>query len=121
MFKNKSKVLFVASLLGSLYVLVIFVYYGTGLYMAINNIKFPNPIVTIFVMPHLIIMAIGVLLNWFSFFKEKPWASFIGSLFYSIGGFSLFPFLIYTGPLIILSFNGYFNQVKIKEKVREKN
>ena len=74
MFKNKSKVLFVASLLGSLYVLVIFVYYGTGLYMAINNIKFPSPVVAIFIMPHLIIAAIGVLFNWFSFFKEKPWA-----------------------------------------------
>lgn len=116
MFKNKSKVLFVASLLGSLYVLVIFLYYGTGLYMVINNIKFPNPIVTIFVMPHLIIMAIGVLLNWFSFFKEKPWASFIGSLFYSIAGFTLLPFLIYTAPVIILSFEGHFNQVKLKEK-----
>ena len=115
MFKKKSKVLFAAALLSTLYVIYLLVYFGGHLDTSDEVELVAGAIASAIVAPHIFFIVLGSIFNWIGFFTRKPWAALVGAIFYCVAAGVLLLYIVNTAPLIILGFIGYSNQKKLNE------
>lgn len=116
MFKNRSKILFVATLLATLYVIYLISYFGGTVSSTDGAEQVGSAIATALVMPHMIITGIGAIFGWISFGTRKTWAALVGAILYSVGLLMFFIYFMFSVPLIILGFIGYSKQKKINKR-----
>lgn len=113
MFKNRSKVLFVSAILGSLYALYL-VSYFIGIVSATDGAEqVGSAIATVLVLPHTMLLVLAVIFNWVGFFMNKTWAAITCGVLYSVSGVFFLIYIIFEIPMIVLSFVGVSKMKKI--------
>ena len=113
MFHNRSKVLFVCTLLVTIYVIYLISYFENSMGDLNSSEEIAGAIATTLVMPHIIVMGIGAIFSWLGFFIRKSWCALVGAILYCVGALLFIMYAIFCIPMIILGFIGYANQKKI--------
>ena len=116
MFLDRSKALFISSVLSTIWICFLFIVMLT--FFVTDNI---NQFNFIFLIVFLRIFIIAVFFNWFSFIKRKPNFLIVSIViyFFLLIGFSLF--FLFSVPIIILSIVGYSNQKDINLNIKNLN
>lgn len=115
MFKDRSKVLFVGTLLSTLYIIYLMVYFGGSMSSSDATEAIGGALATALVMPHMLITGLGVIFSWVGFFTRKPWGALVGAILYCVGAILFLIYAIFSIPLIILGFIGYAKQKKLTD------
>lgn len=113
MFKERSKALFVATLLATAYVIYLMCYFGGIMTSSDSAEALGGVIASALVTPHMIVIAIGAILGWVGFFGKKAWGALVGAILYSVGALLFLLYVLFCIPLIILGFVGYSKQKKL--------
>lgn len=113
MFKGRSKSLFVASLLTTMYVIYLMVYFGSSIFAQDSAEALGGALATALVAPHMFILGLGVVFGWVGFLARKSWAALVAAILYCVGGLLFFVYFMFVIPSIILGFIGYSKQKKI--------
>lgn len=113
MFKNRSKVLFVGSLLATIYVIYLIIYFSGSMQSNDTSEALGGALVT----PHMLMMGLGTIFSWVGFGLRKAGFALVGAILYSVAAII---FLVYAPiciPMIILGFVGYAKQLKISKNI----
>ena len=113
MFKNRSKVLFVSAILGTLYALYLVSYFTGGVTSTDGAEQVGTAIATALVLPHAMLLVLAVIFNWVGFFMNKTWAAITCGVLYSVSGVLFLLYIVFEIPMIILSFVGVSKVKKI--------
>lgn len=113
MFKNRSKVLFVCSVMATLYVIYLISYFGSSMMSSDSTEAIGGAIATAIVTPHMLIIGLGTIFSWLGFIFKKPWGALVGAILYCVGALIFILYAIFCIPLIILGFVGYSKQKKL--------
>ena len=124
MFKNRSKVLFVSAILGSLYALYLVSYFTGTVSTTEGAEQVGSAIATALVLPHAMLLVLAVIFNWVGFFMNKTWAAITCGVLYSVSGVLFLIYIVFEIPMIVLSFVGVSKVKKINmlknEKIEDK-
>ena len=115
MFNKRSKLLFVTSLLASLYVLYLISYFGGAMGDLNSADEIGGAIATALVTPHMVVLGVGAIFSWIGFFSRKSWAVLTSAILYCVGALLFLLYIIFCLPLIILGFISYSKQKKINK------
>jgi hypothetical protein len=115
MFKNRSKVMFVSAVLGSLYMVYIISYFFGGINSTEGAEQVGTALATAMVMPHMALLVLAVIFNWVGFFMNKKWAAITCGVLYAVSGVLFLLYIMFEIPMIILSFVGVSRINKINE------
>ncbi len=123
MFKNRSKVLLVANILATAYVVYVTVYFFGGIASdsaaGQDGDAVVGAIATAIVMPHLIANGVGVIFGWVGFLLKNNWGPLVGAILYSVG-LVLFPmYFMFSIPIIVFGFIGFAKQRKINSLAKQ--
>ena len=114
--KNRSKCLFVATALATIYVVYLFSYFFGTTAAAEGAEAVGGAIATALVMPHMIVFLIGAVFGWLGVFIKKSWAALVGAILYSVGTLLFLAYFMFGVPILVLGFIGYSNQKKINNR-----
>ena len=113
MFEKRSKVLFVNSILASLYVIYLICYFRGTMGDLNSSEEIGGAIATVLVTPHMAVIGIGAVFSWIGFGLRKSWAALVAAILYCVGAFLFIAYIIFCIPLIVLGFIGYSKQKKL--------
>ena len=113
MFKERSKVLFVAALLATIYVIYLICYFGGSMASSDSTEAIGGAIATALVTPHMVVIALGAIFSWIGFWARNSWGPLVGAILYSVGALLFMVYIVFCIPLIVLGFVGYVNQKKL--------
>lgn len=117
MFKNRSKVLFVGSLLATIYVIYLIIYFSGSMQSNDTSEALGGALATALVTPHMLMMGLGAIFSWVGFGLRKAGFALVGAILYLVAAII---FLVYAPiciPMIILGFVGYAKQLKISKNI----
>ncbi len=112
----RSKILFVANVLATLYVVYLMVYFGGSMAEAEGAEAIGGAIATAMVTPHMIMFLIGAIFGWLGFFLKKSWGALVGAILYSVGTLLFLMYIMFGAPILILGFIGYAKQKKLNSQ-----
>ncbi len=115
MFKNRSKVLFISAILGTLYTLYLVSYFTGGMSSGDSAEQVGTALATALVLPHAMVLVLAVIFNWVGFFMNKTWAAITCGVLYSVSGVLFLLYIVFEVPMIILSFVGVSKVKKIND------
>ena len=109
----RSKVLCVANVLATCYVIYLISYFSGAVANADGAEAVGGAIAGALVTPHMIMFLIGAIFGWLGFFIKKSWAALVAAILYSVGTV-LFPLYFMFGvPILVFGFIGYSKQKKM--------
>ena len=114
MFKNRSKILFVCSILATLYTIYLISYFYNSMQVDDSAEAIGGAIATALVTPHMVMIGVGAVFSWLGFILKKSWAAMVGAILYCVGALVFILYAIYCIPLIILGFIGFVKQKKLQ-------
>ncbi len=110
MFKNRSKIVFAAAVLGTLYTIYLVSYFTSA-----SSEDLGGAIATAIVMPHMAMNLLAVIFNWVAFAGTKKWAIIVALVLYCVA-IVLFPlYALFDIPMVILSAIGISKTSKINK------
>lgn len=112
----RSKTLFVASTLATLYTVYLISYFGGGMINADGVEAVSGAIATTLVTPHIIMFLIGVIFGWIGFLTKKSWAALVAAILYSVGTLFFLMYAMFGVPILVFGFIGYSNQKKLNSQ-----
>ena len=112
----RSKVLFVANILATLYAVYLISYFGGGTLNAEGAEAIGGAIATALVTPHMIMFLIGAVFGWIGFLAKKSWAALVGAILYSVGTLFFLMYAMFGVPILIFGFVGYSKQKKLNSQ-----
>lgn len=112
----RSKVLFVATALATLYTVYLISYFGGGTLNAEGAEAVGGAIATALVMPHMIMFLIGAVFGWLGFLAKKSWAALVAAILYSVGTLFFLMYAMFGVPILVLGFIGYSKQKKLNHQ-----
>ena len=112
----RSKILFVASTLATLYTIYLITYFGGTMVNAEGSEAVGGAIATALVMPHMIMFLIGAAFDWIGFLAKKSWAALVAAILYSVGTLLFVMYAMFGIPILIFGFVGYSMQKKLNLK-----
>ncbi len=118
MFRNRSKILFLSAVLGTLYSIYIISYFAGGIMGAKNAAEgIGASIATALVTPHMICVTVATIFSWLAFFMNLNWAAIASGILYVVGGIVFIVYILFVVPMIVLSFVGAskLNKIKVRE------
>jgi len=107
MFKGRSKVLFLSSLITTLYVLYLMYYFGG----AMDELS--GMLATALVTPHMLMIGLGAVFSWVGFIFKKSWAALVAAILFCVGALLFLMYALFVVPSIILGFIGCAKQKKL--------
>ena len=115
MFANKSKILFISSLLGLAYTAFLSVHFFSGVGNAETEIELMAGIFTLaFMIPHIISVALGTLLCILAFFLNARWLAITAGISFVVAAVLFMLYGLFVLPMIVLCFVGAAMAGKIK-------
>ncbi len=117
MFNKRSKVMFTSAILGSLYLIYIVYYFFNEVGTTQGAEQMGAALATTVVLPHIVLLALAVIMNWVGFFMNVKWGAISAGVLYSVSGVIFLLYIIFVIPMIILSFVGVSKIGKIKNKL----
>lgn len=118
MFNKRSKVLFIAALLGTAYGIYIVSYFISGLGSTKGAEQAGAAIATMLVAPHMFLLWLGVLFNWLGLGMRKTGFALTGAILYCVSAFLFLPYFLFVTPSIVFGFVGYSKQKTINQSER---
>lgn len=115
MFKERSKVLFVSSLITTAYVIYLMVHFGSSFFAEDSAEVVGGALATALVTPHMFFLGLGVVFSWIGFFFKKSWAALVAAILYCVGAILFLMYALFVVPSIILGFVGYSKQKKLSK------
>ena len=115
---NRSKCLFVATALATLYVIYLISHFFGGIASSEGAEAVGGAIATALVMPHMIMFLIGAIFGWLSLFTRKSWSALVGAILYAVGTLFFLMYFMFGVPILILGFIGYSKQKKINKSIQ---
>jgi len=112
----RSKILFVASTLATLYTIYLSTYFGGGTLNADGAEAVGSAIATALVTPHMIMFLIGAVFGWIGFLAKKAWAALVAAILYSAGTLFFLMYAMFGIPILVFGFVGYSKQKKLNSK-----
>lgn len=109
----RSKVLCVANVLATLYVIYLVSYFGGAMSGSEGAEAVGSAIATAMVTPHMIMFLIGAIFGWLGFLLKKSWAALVAAILYSVGTLLFLMYFMFGVPILVLGFIGYSKQKKI--------
>lgn len=109
----RSKVLFAASALATLYSIYLITYFGGGVLNSEGAEAVGGAIATALVMPHMIVFLVGAVFGWIGFILKKSWAALVAAILYSAATLFFIMYAMFGVPILILGFIGYSKQKKL--------
>ena len=109
----RSKSLFVANILATIYTIYLITYFGGGTLNADGAEAVGGAIAIALVMPHMIMFLIGAVFGWLGFLAKKSWAALVGAILYSVGTLFFLMYAMFGVPILIFGFIGYSKQKKL--------
>lgn len=119
MFKGRSKALFFATLIATLYGIYLISYFAGTMTTGSSTDQLGGAIATALVTPHMVCVWIGIIFGWLAFAIKKPWAGLVSAIMYCVGAVIFLIYAMFLIPSIILGFIGYANQRKISKAQAE--
>lgn len=113
MFKGRSKVLFVSSLLTTIYVIYLIIHFGSSMFVDDGAEALGGVIATALVTPHMVLLGLGAIFGWLGFFLRKTWAVLVAFILYIVAALLFLVYAIFVIPSIVLGIIGYGNQKKL--------
>ena len=107
--RKRSRCLFISVLIATLYLVYLIVYF-TGV---LETGDTGSGIATILVLPHTIVLAIGVLFGWLSYVYRFTWAALTAAILYCVSSLLFVVYAMFLILPIIFGFVGYINQKKL--------
>lgn len=117
--KNRSKCLFVATALATVYAIYLISYFFGATANAEGAEAVGGAIATALVMPHMIMFLIGAIFGWIGVLGKKTWAALVGAILYAVGTLFFLAYFMFGVPLLVLGFVGYSKQKKLNKKIVE--
>ncbi len=115
MFRNRSKILFVSAVLGTLYSIYVISYFAGGIMGAKDAVEgLGASIATALVTPHMICVTVATIFSWLAFFMNLNWAAIASGILYVVGGIVFLAYILFVVPMIVLSFVGVSKLNKIR-------
>ncbi|MFA6809217.1 MAG: hypothetical protein WCR27_09530 [Eubacteriales bacterium] len=114
MFKNRSKVLFICAILGTIYTVYLIVYFAGTMGDLNSTDELGGALATALVMPHMVAMALGTIFSWLGFFLKKSWAALVGAILYCVAAVVFIMYAMFCIPMIVLGFIGFVKQKKMQ-------
>jgi hypothetical protein len=121
MFKKRSKIMFTSAILGSLYLAYIVYYFLNEVGTTQGAEQMGAAIATTVVLPHIVLLALAVIMNWVGFFMNVKWGAISSGILYSVSGVIFLLYIFFVIPMIILSFVGVSKIGKIQSKLEKQN
>lgn len=112
MFKERSKILFISSLLITSYVVYLMIHFGSSFFSDDSTEVIGGAIATALVTPHMLFLGLGAVFSWVGFFFKKSWAALVAAILYCVGAMLFLMYSMFVIPMIILGFIGYSKQKK---------
>ncbi len=116
MFKQRSKVLFIVSVLATLYTLYLMIYFSNSMLSSDTSEALGGVLATALVTPHMLFVGLGAIFSWVGFGIKKSWAALVGAILYSVAAIIFLIYAVFCIPLIVLGFVGYAKQRKLNRK-----
>lgn len=66
-------------------------------------------------LPHVLVVWIGILLNWVGYGVRMPGLTLTAAILYSVGAFLGFLYILFMVPIIVLAFIAFAKERKIKK------
>ena len=113
----RSKILFIANVLASVYTIYLIIHFVGGTINAEGAVEaIAGAIATVLVAPHIFIFLVGAIFGWVCFFSRKCWAALVAAILYSVGTLIFLLNAIYGVPILIFGFIGYSKQKKLNSQ-----
>jgi len=109
--------MFTSAILGSLYLIYIVYYFFNEVGTTQGAEQMGAALATTVVLPHIVLLALAVIMNWVGFFMNVKWGAISAGVLYSVSGVIFLLYIIFVIPMIILSFVGVSKIGKIKNKL----
>lgn len=116
MFRNRSKVVFLSAVLGTLYTLYLIFYFSGAVSGSEGEEQIGAAIATALVTPHMVLVGLAAIFNWVGFFNNKVWGTLVAGILYAVGGLIFLAYFMFVVPMIILSFVGVSMVSRINER-----
>ena len=113
--KQRSKTLFIATALATIYAVYLISYFFGGTTSADGAEAVGAAIATALVMPHMTMFLIGAIFGWIGFFLKATWSALVAAILYSVGTLLFLAYFMFGAPILILGFVGYSKQKKINK------
>lgn len=113
--KTRSKVLFVATALATIYAIYLVSYFFGATASSEGAEAAGAAIATALVMPHMIMFLIGAIFGWIGFLAKATWSALVAAILYSVGTLFFLAYAMFGAPILILGFVGYAKQKKINK------
>lgn len=112
----RSKILFVANALATLYTVYLISYFGGGVLNADGAEAVGGAIATALVTPHMMMFFIGAIFGWIGFLAKKSWAALVAAILYSVGTLFFLMYAMFGVPILVFGFIGYNKQKKLNSQ-----
>lgn len=112
----RSKILFLANILATLYTVYLISYFSGTTLNADGAEAIGGAIATALVTPHMIMFLIGVIFGWIGFLAKKSWAALVAAILYSVGTLFFLVYAMFGVPILIFGFIGYSKQKKLNSQ-----
>lgn len=109
----RSKMLFVANVLATVYAIYLVTYFGGETLGADGVEVISGAIATALVMPHMVMFIIGAAFGWVGVIARKSWGALVAAILYSVGTMFFFMYAMFGIPILVLGFIGYAKQKKL--------
>lgn len=109
----RSKILFIANLLATIYTIYLITYFTNGTLNADGTDALAGAIASALVFPHIFMIALGAVFGWLGFFIKKSWSALVAAILYSVGALFFLMYAMFSIPILILGFIGYAKQKKL--------
>ena len=114
--KQRSKTLFIATTLATIYVVYLISYFfGSTMSSSDATEAIGGAIATALVMPHMIMFFIGAIFGWLGYLGKLSWSALVAAILYSVGAVMFIAYFMFAVPILVLGFVGYSKQKKINK------
>lgn len=115
MFFKRSKLLFTAHVLGSMYAIYLMAHFFGSVGATEGAEQVGAGIATALILPHLVLVIFSVMFGFLGFFLRKDGFNLTAGILYSVATAAFLLYFFFTVPLVIMSFIGYVKQKRMNE------
>lgn len=114
MFEKRSKVLFIANILGVVYAIFLMSHFFGSVGSTQGAEQIGAGLATAIILPHLVSVILASAFGFLGFFMKKDGFNLTSGILYCVATALFLLYFMFTVPLIILAFIGYGKQKQIK-------
>lgn len=113
--RNRSKLLLISSILGTLYLFNLLNNFVIGTFAAEDSLEIlGGALATAIVFPHIIFVGLSVIFNWIGFSMRVRWAALVSGILYTVAMLFMFIYAPFVIIQMILSFVAFSKMKNIK-------